>query len=266
MTALGNQAGAFHFASRGWSRIPMLEETCVMRNDRVHSNPIPPRLPLPKGTMVREALRDLRHAIHLARDTVDLVPLPPPVEALARPVLRGVDRLARQAEAAATEVAHGIFGGDALPEEGLSEIEQDQDSDSRFARTAYVALRAALTRLEAPELRVSEATACDVHRAARLKGPSSDLAAWAATLTLGALRAGVVRGAPAAGQTGRDEGGLAMIALFAVMLWLICDPSRNEGALAACVNLAAALRDEILAARDEPEALAALFTEFKHHV
>ena len=159
----------------------------------------PPRLPLPDPMLAREALREVRHAVHvglgLARDTVDHAPLPEPVAAIAGTVLRKVDRLAHQAEAAAATVARGILGGGDLADGGLSAIEASEDADRRFAAAAYAALQRALVQLDAAELRVSEAVARDVHRRLRRDAPGLEDVALAAALTRGLIEARVVRGA-----------------------------------------------------------------------
>ena len=56
------------------------------------------------------------------------------------------------------------------------------------------------------------------------------------------------------------------VAVFAVMLWLLCDRAPGEAALTASVMLATALVDEIRAAGSDPEALAPLFAEFRDRV
>ena len=237
-----------------------------MSDHRGHAPLLRPSQLLPDVMPVRQALRDLRTVLHagraLARDTIDFSKLPPPVDAIAGTAARQVDRLARDAETVATRVAHGLFGG-GLSDAGLREIEAAPDPDRQFAATVYAALRRALAQLDAAELRVSEAAARDVHRALRREA-ALDYATLAASLMRGLLRARVVReGLPA---TGRERTATAPVAVFAVMLWLLCDRSQGEAALSASVTLASALTDEILAAASDTEALARLFAEFRHRV
>ncbi|MFO1143628.1 MAG: hypothetical protein U1E59_14845 [Amaricoccus sp.] len=212
-----------------------------------------PRLPL-DPLLARKALGEVRNAMRagfgLVRDTVDRAPLPTPVAAVAGTVLRRVDDLAHQADAAASTVVHGFLtaAGIAL-----------NDPEERDAAALAAGLRRAVTALDAPGLRVGETAVRGALRSARRDAAGESDVVRAAALTRHLLEAEALR-APSAELAAR-----APVAVFAAVLAHL-QASGDPAEVTASAALADALADEIRAVADDRAALARLFAEFRDHV
>lgn len=221
---------------------------------------------------LKDALRTVRFVLHRGRDMARVSRphrvMPPPFSHLAGAVLREVDHLATQAEGAAASFAHSWTGGSGgLSSEGLERIEQDRRAGMAFSRAAYSGLRVALPLLGAEDALISQNAAKSAHDAARRSG-EVDPAALAAALMREMMHARVIRELAMRHDAPLDAATARRLALFALMLWLVCERSEGEAeeALRAAVVLSQALADEITAAGEDPAALSRLLREFSDHV
>lgn len=241
-------------------------------NAMSHSLPHPDPLPL------REALRGLRHGLRRSRralrEGVPLEALPGPAALLAGPVLESLDTLAGGLDAAGTDLARRLLGGDAHHVPPFDVLAADPHREELLAEAAYAALRGALLRMGDGEAFVSEAAARRAVQAVGGTGAGAEPSRLAADLALRLIDAQVIRDLAPVPSLRVEASRAPAVAVVAALLWLMADRRDagpgldSDAALDAATDLAVALAGEIapaVAGRDIG-ALAALLDQFAPHV
>lgn len=227
----------------------------------------------PDPMPLRDALRGLRHVMRRGgetlAETLPVAALPGPAAGLAGVLLRGGEVLARGVDDMASSLAKKVLSTGPAHAPSLTVIARQQDADAAFASACYAALRAALNRLGAGQVFVSETAARLAYQQA-LPRPDRDAAANAADLALAMIDQKVLRdiGAAEAARVPADR--LEPLTVFIVLLWLQSErpEDEDEAALDSAVDLTLVLASDVvdaLSARDSAR-LAALFAEFASHV
>lgn len=217
---------------------------------------------LPGAVILRDALRIVRHVAREGRDVVqqNTSKAGGPVEQIAGAAIAQVDRFALGAE----EVAHLVLGESGKVCLPATALQAGALNASAFAHAAYAALSHILQNLGAHSSLVSELKLARAFES--LHGSSDTERATGLIISLhdhGAIaesrmNAGVPLTGPEAAQ----------LAYFGLMLWMLADKSPHEAqeVLDAATALALALRDDILKAEGDRDAIAALLKEFRDHV
>lgn len=216
-------------------------------------------LPKPDRVLARRALGDLRRTMRrgfaLVRDSFDQSQLPPPVAGIAGTFLRGVDKVAHHADAAASTVILGFLGDGDAPEGGAA------------ADALVAALRRTLARLDATDLRVSESGVRDALGDSRAASAGVSGTDRAGILMRHLLETRAIRPRePAPARTGQTDPATPAEIVFATILMELQDSTTDPARLAASLALASALGEEIAAAGSDAAALSRLFAEFRAHV
>lgn len=232
-------------------------------------------LPHPDPMPLREVLRGLRHTLRRSRralrETVSADALPGPAVLIAGPVLDGLDSLAGSMDAAGTDLAKRLLGGEAHRVPPFEALLADPRHEEAFAEATYAALRGALRRMGDGDAFVSEAAARRAYAAVVRAGrPAGDPARAAADLALALVAGEVVRDVATGPDLRVPLGRILPVAAVAAVLWLLADRggADADGALDAATDLAVALSDEIApsVATGDRTRLARLLGEFASHV
>jgi hypothetical protein len=232
-------------------------------------------LPHPDPMPLREVLRGLRHTMRRSRralrETVSADALPGPAALIAGPVLDGLDTLAGSMDAAGTDLAKRLLGGEAHRVPGFEALTADPGQEEAFAEATYAALRGALHRMGDGDAFVSEAAARRAYAAVVRTGRSAeDAALTAADLALALIVGEAVRDVAAGPALRVAVDRIAPVAAVAAVLWLLADRegADADGALDAATDIAVALSDEIAPAAEARDRtrLARLLGEFASHV
>lgn len=232
------------------------------------------QFPLPDPLPLREILRGLRHGMRRSRRSLrEADPssvLPGPAAAMARPVLDGLDVLAETIDAAGTDLAKRLLGGEAHRVPDFASLVSDPGHEEILAQAIYAALRGALQRMGDGDAFVSETAARRARASVLGVGPSHGEAEAAADLALALAVGRVVRDvAPNPGLRVPSDR-VAALAVAAAVLWLLADRegADADGALDAATDIVVSLADEVAPAvttRDRAR-LARVFHEFASHV
>ncbi|RMC37954.1 hypothetical protein C9E81_04335 [Paracoccus alkanivorans] len=212
--------------------------------------------------MLRDALRIVRHVAREGRDVVqhNTSKAGRPVEQIAGAAIAQVDRFAHGAE----EVAHLMLGESGKVCLPATALQAGALNASAFAHAAYAALGHILRNLGAHSWLVSEVKSARAFESVRGTGDIERATALAISMRdHGAIaEARMDAGVPLAGQEA------AQLAYFGLMLWMLADKSSDDAqeVLDAATALSLALRDDILNAQGDREAIAALLKEFRDHV
>lgn len=227
----------------------------------------------PDPIPLRDALRGLRHVMRRGgetlAETLPVAALPGPAAGLAGALLRGGGVLARGMDEMASTLAKRVLAPEDAHAPTLAAITRQQDADAAFAAACYAALRAALHRLGAGQVFVSESAARLAYQQAK---PGADRApeANAADLALAMIGQKVLRDIGAAESARLPAALLEPVTIFTVLLWLQSErpEEEDEAALDSAADLARVLAADIAAACAARDAarLAALFAEFAAHV
>lgn len=217
---------------------------------------------LPGALLLRDALRIVRHVAREGRDIVqqNTSRAGRPVDQIAGAAIAQVDRFAHGAE----EVAHLMLGDSGRVRLPATALQAGALNASAFAHAAYAALGHALRNLGAHSWLISEVKSAlafesirgtnDIQRATALIVAMQDHGAIAE------LRMNT--GVPL------TEEEATQLACFGLMLWMLADKAADDApeVLDAATALSLALRDDILNARGDRQAIAALLKEFRDHV
>ena len=227
----------------------------------------------PDPIPLRDALRGLRHVMRRGGETLaETLPvsaLPGPAAGLAGALLRGGGALVKSVDEVASSLAKKVLVGEEAHAPSLRAITRQQGADAAFAAACYAALRAALIRLDAGQVFVSETAARLAYQQAK---PAADRApeANAADLALAMIDQKVLRDIGAADAARLPAATLEPVVLFTVLLWLQSERPEDvdEAALDSAADLAMVLAPDVTAACAARDAtrLAALFAEFASHV
>lgn len=225
---------------------------------------MPTRPPLPKidAAPLKDMARNLRFVAErggrLLKDALPLDALPDPAVRVADAALTKV----RQAEREVAALAHRLLDEDGTPPP-LDRLEGA--AETHFAVAAHAGLRAALARLGAESTLISETAAQRAFLQATAQGAGSSDSATAAALFFALLDAHVVREAiwPDTATLSPAEAG--RVATFAMLLAMLADPGGYRDVLPQAVDMALALKADLMACED-PARIAALLDEFRDHV
>ena len=218
------------------------------------------RPPLPIDPLaLKDAARGLRHLAREAgqtlREALPLIALPGPA-ALA---LDAIQHLGEAAERRVSTLAHA-----ALDNAGPVALADPALAEERFAAALYLGLAQALKRLGADAPLIRETAARAAWRQALAAGPGSDsLMAGRLYLALGSTRP--LRDATLPRDEDLSLSRAERLAVFAVLLAMLADPSRAMDLVPASLDLTLALGADLEAAVT-PDAVGRLFEEFRHHV
>jgi len=212
----------------------------------------------------RDFARGVKHALgHSRRLAPVRDALPEPLRGFAREVaseIEGLAGVAREGVALLQRYTAARFG--------LAEIVVCPEPALRFAEAARYGLEAAVARMGRDDLMASATVAAIAYRtSASLGEPGERLPRAAARLAVALVQHHAV--GPAPGTTlglGVDETQTAMLAGFAVMLWMTIerDAAREDeaGLLVVCIDLTLSLAGEITAAWMDPDRLATLMAHY----
>lgn len=222
-------------------------------------------------TGIMDGLRTLRYvARQVRRHTKAFGPdrvLPEPFSRPARSMLEQVDGVTTMIGQQTEDVLRRVLKGGHGPAQSLDTLVKDRNAVEAFSRTVYGGLRTALGQLGAEEALVLESAAQQAFRAT-LAEMTPDQEAFAARLYAHLMAKRVVRDVADSDTTTAPARDIPAIAVFAVVLWLICDrdATEDDDLIHACTSLALGLRDDIIAAGHDTAPLSRLFAEFRHHV
>lgn len=216
----------------------------------------------PGALLLRDALRIVRHVAREGRDVVqqNTSRAGKPVGQIAGAAIAHVDRFAHGAE----EVAHLMLGDSGRVCLPATALQAGALNASAFAHAAYAALGHVLRNLGAHSWLISEVKSAmafesirgiyDIERATALIMSMQDHGAIAE-----------LRMNPGVPLTEEDA---TQLACFGLMLWMLADKAADDAqeVLDAATALSLALQDDILNARGDRQAIAALLKEFRDHV
>lgn len=222
-------------------------------------------------TGIMDGLRTLRHvARQVKRHTKAFGPdrvLPEPFSHQARSMLEQVDGVTSMIGRQTEDVVRRILKGTHGPAQSLDTLIKDRNAVEAFSRTVYSGLRTALEQLGAKDALVLEAAAQQAFLAT-LDEINPDQDEFSARLYVHLLSKQVVRDVADSDTSTASAQDIPAIAVFAVVLWLICDrdTTDDDELIQACGSLALGLRKEIIIAGQDTATLFRLFSEFRHHV
>lgn len=227
-----------------------------------------PHIPRLDTAPLKDVARSLRFVAERGGRTLQkslpLDALPDPAARVADAAIATVLKVGQEAERGVSAFAHALLDRDEPPPP--LDHPEEEATESRFAAAAHDGLRDALARLGAESSLVSEMAARRAWRAVQQDGPARKDSETAAVLLLALDRVTVVREAVWQSGTTPAPDEAARTATFAVLLAMLADPAGYRALLPAVVDIALALRADIVAAGDDPASLAALFDEFRDHV
>lgn len=227
-------------------------------------------LPRLDAAPLKDVARSLRFVAERSRrtlkDNLPLNMLPEPAARLAEDALATMDRLGQTAQRGVSELAHIMLDPDGPPPP-LSIADPTTDTagaEAHFAAAAHDGLREALLHLGATSALVSESAAARAWHQAMAAGMGDSEGTAAAALFDAMLREGVIRETIWPEQAALSAGDGRRVAVFAVLLAMLADPTDFDSRLRAATDMALALRADIIPA--QPKDLLALFNEFRDHV
>lgn len=227
------------------------------------SRPTLPRFdPAPLKDMARSLRFMAERGGKTLKSALPLDALPDPAARMADAALAAMLKAGAEADRGVSALAHALMDDDAPPPP-LDHLDE-AEAESRFATAAQAGLRLALTRLGAESSLVSEMAARRAWRGVVAQDAGQKDIATAAALYQALTAAHVVREAILTPDAPLSQPDAVAIATFAVLLAMIANPADHAALLPASVDLALALRAELLPA--DAARLAALFEEFRNHV
>lgn len=228
--------------------------------------PLRPPLPRLDAAPLKDMARSLRFVAERGGKTLKtalpLDALPDPAARMADAALAAVLKAGAEADRSVSAFAHALLDDDTPPPP--LDHPDAAEAEARFASAAQGGLRLALARLGAESSLVREMAARRAWRAVVTQGAGQKDSATAAALYQALTGAHVVREAILPADAALPPPDAVAIATFAVLLAMLANPADYTALLPASVDLALALRSELLQA--DATRLAALFEEFRDHV
>lgn len=222
--------------------------------------PFPPLDPAPLKDMARSLRFVAERGGRTLKEALPLDILPDPAARAADAALATLRKVGREADRSVSALAHALLDRKD-PSPSLS-----QTADTGFAAAIHDGLRVALSQMGVESSLISETAAGRAWATVHQAGPGGKDSETAAALFVALVQFHAVREA-----IWREESkpllptDTARVAIFAVLLAMLADPSGHAALLPAATDLALALRGD-LADNDDATALAALFEEFRNHV
>ena len=221
---------------------------------RTHPDPAP----------IREALRGVRYVLRGVTASLRDIPapnLPGPAGDIVDRAARGVGALTSEVDAAASNLARKVLGG-----EHHSAVQLPDAVDSAaFASALYWGLQRFFDRFEVPGQFVSELAGRTAYEQVMQGEPGS-----IGALTCRLIDGKVIRGMPPLAISAMAGDEVRPVAVFSALLWLQSDrPEQDdEAALLAAQDIAVALRGDIARAcsAHDHDVLNRLYHDFASHI